>query len=155
MKRDQTKTKAQLTNELAEMRHRVAELEASETELKSMKERLQDSEGEFAEFFEWDVGGRAYLSTGENGYFYGLDISNKSDITEIWKIANVPGAANDIKVEGSTLYLANSFDLKIFDYFLFRWHSQGQVPQHFSHTDRLACVGALPAIEQLQKVSIP
>jgi len=70
--------------------------------------------GEYAEFFEWDIGRKGYLSTGDNGYLYSLDLNNLSDITENWRVANEPGSANDMKIDGTTIYLANSFDLKIF-----------------------------------------
>ncbi|MHA1121500.1 MAG: hypothetical protein ACTSPC_01645 [Candidatus Heimdallarchaeota archaeon] len=69
---------------------------------------------EYAEFFEWDVGRKGYLSTGDDGYLYSLDLNNLSDITQNWRIANEPGSANDMKVDGSAIYLANNFDLKIF-----------------------------------------
>lgn len=69
---------------------------------------------EYAEFFEWDVGRKGYLSTGDDGYLYSLDLNNKSDITQNWRIANEPGSANDMKIDGPTIYLANNFDLKIF-----------------------------------------
>ncbi len=70
---------------------------------------------EYAEFFEWDIGRKGYLSTGDDGYLYSLDLNNLSDITRNWRIANEPGSANDMKIDGNTIYLANSFDLKIFD----------------------------------------
>ena len=70
--------------------------------------------GEYAEFFEWDIGKKGYLTTGDSGYLYSLNLDNLSDITENWKIANEPGAAYDLKVDSTTLYLANSFDLRIY-----------------------------------------
>ncbi|MCK5159782.1 MAG: hypothetical protein KAR08_11520, partial [Candidatus Heimdallarchaeota archaeon] len=46
---------------------------------------------------------------------YSLDLNNISDITQNWRVANEPGSANDMKIDGTTIYLANSFDLKIFE----------------------------------------
>jgi len=45
--KDQDKTKEQLINELVEMRQRVAELEASETERKRAEKALQESEARY------------------------------------------------------------------------------------------------------------
>lgn len=50
--KDKAKTKEQLTNELAEMRQRIAELEKLETEYKRTKETLSESEARFRQFFE-------------------------------------------------------------------------------------------------------
>jgi hypothetical protein len=71
--------------------------------------------GEYAEFFKRDLGNVGYLSTGEGGYLYLLNITDPSNITEIWRKSYPPGAAYDINIISDELYLANDFDLKIFD----------------------------------------
>jgi prefoldin subunit 5 len=45
--RDTDKTKEQLISELAEIRQRVAELEASETERQRVEEELEESEEKY------------------------------------------------------------------------------------------------------------
>ena len=47
---DNRKTKAQLSEELAELRRRVAELKAGETERERVEEALRESENVFAAF---------------------------------------------------------------------------------------------------------
>ncbi|NHK31116.1 MAG: hypothetical protein FK730_07170 [Asgard group archaeon] len=71
--------------------------------------------GEYAEFFKRDTGNVGYLSTGEAGYLYLLNITDPSNITEIWRKSYPPGAPFDISIISDELYLANDFDLKIFD----------------------------------------
>jgi PAS domain S-box-containing protein len=50
--KDKDKTKEQLINELAELRQRIAELEASETEHKRVQEALRESEEKLRHLFE-------------------------------------------------------------------------------------------------------
>jgi PAS domain S-box-containing protein len=50
--KDKDKTKDQLINELAELRQRIAELEASETERKRVQEALRESEEKLRHLFE-------------------------------------------------------------------------------------------------------
>jgi PAS domain S-box-containing protein len=50
--KDKDKTKKQLINELAELRQRIAELEASETERKRVQEALRESEEKLRHLFE-------------------------------------------------------------------------------------------------------
>jgi len=52
MRKDEGKTKEQLLNELEEMRQRIKELEASETDHKRVQEALVQSEEQFRQFFE-------------------------------------------------------------------------------------------------------
>ena len=63
--KDQDKTREQLINELAEMRQRIAELEASETERKRTGEALRESEERFRDLYE--NAPNAYFSVGADG----------------------------------------------------------------------------------------
>ena len=63
--KDQDKTKEQLINELAEMRRRMAELEASEPERKGTGEALMESEERFRDLYE--NAPNAYFSVGAEG----------------------------------------------------------------------------------------
>ena len=63
--KDQDKTKEQLVNELAEMRRRMAELEASEPERKRTGEALRESEERFRDLYE--NAPNAYFSVGAEG----------------------------------------------------------------------------------------
>jgi prefoldin subunit 5 len=45
--KDEDKTKGQLTNELVELRHRIAQVEASESECKRTEKALRESEERF------------------------------------------------------------------------------------------------------------
>jgi PAS domain-containing protein len=49
---DEDKIREQLMNELAEMRRRVADLEAVNTECQRAEEALRESEGQFRELIE-------------------------------------------------------------------------------------------------------
>ena len=52
MKRDEDRTKEQLVNELAELRQRIAELQASETERQQMREALRHAEERYRTILE-------------------------------------------------------------------------------------------------------
>ncbi len=69
----------------------------------------------YAEFFEWDVAKRSYLTTGAGGHLYQLNITNISDINYIWREQYSPGEAYGIVSATSVIYLCNDFDFKVID----------------------------------------
>lgn len=71
------------------------------------------SSGENAGFFKRDVNNKGFLTTGEGGYFYLLNITDPTNITERWRRSYPPGAPFDLEISSTTIYLANDFDLKI------------------------------------------
>ncbi len=68
-----------------------------------------------AEFIDWDVAKKAYLTTGAGGHLYQLNITNLSDINYLWRLQYSPGEANGILSVTSALYLCNDFDFKVID----------------------------------------
>ncbi|MFC2071066.1 PAS domain-containing protein, partial [Chloroflexota bacterium] len=70
MKRDQTRTKEQLINELERMRSRVAELEAVETEHKRAEQASKESEERCRQLFETSMDGM-YISTKDGRFIDG------------------------------------------------------------------------------------
>jgi len=76
-------------------------------------EQFEIGPGESAEFFDMDVNYKAFLSTGENGFLYMLNMSDVTNITERWKRSYTPGAPYGITVYQKTVYLSNEFDFRI------------------------------------------
>ncbi|MHA1461860.1 MAG: hypothetical protein ACTSQ0_02190 [Candidatus Heimdallarchaeota archaeon] len=68
-----------------------------------------------AEFINWDVAKKAYMTTGAGGHIYQLNITNLSDIQTLWKLQYTPGQANGVLSVTSALYICNDFDFKIID----------------------------------------
>ena len=69
----------------------------------------------YAEFINWDVAKKAYMTTGAGGHIYQLNITNVSDITYLWRLQYTPGQANGVLSVTSALYLCNDFDFKVID----------------------------------------
>ncbi|NHJ46398.1 MAG: hypothetical protein FK733_01300 [Asgard group archaeon] len=70
---------------------------------------------EYAGFFKRDVSDKGFLSTGVNGYFHLVNISDPTNLTIRWSRDYSPGGPQDIGINFRTIYLANDFDLKIID----------------------------------------
>lgn len=68
-----------------------------------------------AEFIEWDVAKKAYLTTGAGGHLYQLNITDFSDINYLWRQQYSPGEATGVISVTSALYLCNDFDFKVID----------------------------------------
>jgi PAS domain S-box-containing protein len=68
MMNDNGKTKAQLIDELAQMRRRIAELESSETQLKLIKEELWENAEKYRNLVEWANDGILIVQDGKIKY---------------------------------------------------------------------------------------
>ncbi|NHJ85709.1 MAG: hypothetical protein FK734_09625 [Asgard group archaeon] len=78
--------------------------------------RVSISSG-YAQFIKWDVNYKLFLSTGVGGGLSLYNITNLTSITKRWTQTYTPGAAFDIAIYSTTVYLANYFDLKIINMF--------------------------------------
>ncbi|MHA1836340.1 MAG: hypothetical protein ACTSVH_00125 [Candidatus Heimdallarchaeota archaeon] len=83
--------------------------------------------GETAEFFDMDVNYKAFLSTGQNGYLYMLNMTDVTNITERWKLDFPVGNPFGITVYQKTIYLSNEFDYRIINL------TTEDAPQDYSH----------------------
>ncbi len=118
--KDEEKTKEQLISELAEMRQRVAELEALEAEHKRAERALRESEERFRNIYEESpIGIELYDSNGQllDVNKACLDMFNVSDIADIkgFKLFEHPDVSEGIKERlrrGETTRCEVSFDFE-------------------------------------------
>ncbi len=71
------------------------------------------SPGQYAENFKWDVLKKGFLSVRTGLYL--LNITNLSSITQRWFKSYSPGEAVDVSINSKTVYLANDYNLILFN----------------------------------------